>query len=93
MTIETVSPRAAKPDFNHLKAFIEPMLQERAMSVEQFARACGVTRAMMYFYFKDTNRPSEQVAIRMSQVLGVTAEEVLGQYTPKKVGRPAPGVN
>jgi transcriptional regulator with XRE-family HTH domain len=93
MPIETMPRRVPKPDFNHLKTFIEPMLQEKGFSVEQFARACGVTRAMMYFYFKDTNRPSEQVAIRMSQVLGVTAEEVLGQYTPKKVGRPAPGVN
>lgn len=73
-------------DFNHLGAYLPPRIQELGMSIEQFARACDVTRAMIYFYLCDRNRPTEQVAIRISQVLGVPAEEVLRQYTPRPRG-------
>jgi len=74
--------------YNHLREYLLPKLAEREMSIEEFARAIDVTRACVYFYLDDRTRPREQVAIRMSQVLGVPAEEVMRQYTPRKVGKP-----
>jgi transcriptional regulator with XRE-family HTH domain len=77
-------------NFNNLKNWLLPQLEERQMSVEQFARAAGLTRGMVYFYLSDRNRPSEDATIRMCQVLGVPPEEGFAQYTPNKIGRPSP---
>lgn len=77
-----------KPDFNHLKDYLPPKIDALEMSYEQFARACGVTRAVIYFYLKDKNRPTEQTAVKMARVLGVELAELLQQYTPRKSGRP-----
>lgn len=76
------------PNFNKLKEYLPPKIESLDMSYEQFARACGVTRAMIYFYMNDKNRPTEQVAVRMAQTLGVDLAELLQQYTPRKIGRP-----
>jgi transcriptional regulator with XRE-family HTH domain len=77
-----------KPNFNNLKTYLTPKIDALEMSYEQFARAIGVTRAMIYFYMADKNRPTEEVAGRIATVLGVDLAEVLQQYTPKKIGRP-----
>jgi transcriptional regulator with XRE-family HTH domain len=78
-----------RPDFNHIKEWLLPKLDERGMSVEQFANGCGITRGMLYFYLADKHRPSEQVMVKMCQILGVPLEEGLNQYIPRKSGRPA----
>lgn len=75
-------------DFNNLNTWLPPLIEKVDMSYEKFARACGITRAMIYYYLADRYRPESQTMIRMCQVLGVPAEEGLSQYSPRKVGRP-----
>lgn len=75
-------------DYSNLGTWLPPLIEKLDMSYEQFARAVGVTRSMIYYYIKDRYRPDEQTMIRMCQVLGVPAEEGFAQYTPRKVGRP-----
>lgn len=75
-------------DFNNLKQWLPPLIEKLDISYEKFARACGVTRPMIYYYLSDKYRPETQTMIRMCQVLGVPPEEGLSQYTPRKVGRP-----
>lgn len=75
-------------DYNRIKQWLLPQLQERGWSVEQFARLCELSRAAVYFFMQDKNRPDEQTMIRMCQVLGRPPEEGLAQYTPNKRGRP-----
>lgn len=77
-----------KPNFNNLKEYLTPKIDALELSYEQFARACGVTRAMIYFYMADKNRPTEEVAAKIAKVLQVDLAEVLQQYTPRKIGRP-----
>ena len=64
-------------------------LKVNRVAKEEFARRCGFSRAIIYFYCADTNRPDEQSMVKMCQVLDVPFEEGLAQYTPKKAGRPA----
>lgn len=68
-----------------------PKLKERGLSVEMFARKCGLSRAIIYFYFSDKYRPDTNSMVIMCQVLGVPLEEGLQQYTPNHRGRPAGG--
>lgn len=75
-------------DFNHIRQWLDPKLDELDLSVESFARQCDLTRTAIYAYRADKNRPSEQTMIRMCQVLGVSAEDGFAQYTPRKKGRP-----
>jgi transcriptional regulator with XRE-family HTH domain len=77
-----------KRDYNRIKQWLDPKLKEKGLSVEAFARQCGLTRTSIYFFRADKNRPNEQTMIRMCQVLGVPAEEGFAQYTPNQVGRP-----
>ncbi len=75
-------------DFNRIKGWLDPQLQAKGLSVESFARQCELTRAAVYHFRADTNRPDEQTMIRMCRVLGVPSEEGFAQYTPKPRGRP-----
>lgn len=84
-------PSDSLTDFSNIRDWLLPLLDERGLSVEEFSNQVGVTRAAVYHYLKDTNRPSEQVMIKMCQVLGVPPEEGLRQYTPKVAGRPSGG--
>jgi transcriptional regulator with XRE-family HTH domain len=86
--VDLVETLESTVDYNHIKSWLLPKLDEKQMSVEQFANEIGVTRAMVYFYMNDKNRPSEQVMIKMCQVLEVPPEEGMRQYTPRKPGRP-----
>jgi len=75
-------------DFNNIKQWLQPLLTERNLSVEKFAEACGLARPTIYHFFTDRSRPSEQVMVKMCQVLGVPLEEGMRQYTPRRRGRP-----
>lgn len=79
-------------DFNHLKEWLPPLIAAKELSFERFARECGITRAMIYYYIADRYRPESTTMIRMCQVLGVPAEEGLAQYSPRRIGRP-PGLS
>jgi transcriptional regulator with XRE-family HTH domain len=75
-------------DFNNIKQWLLPKLEERGLTVEELANKIGVTRAAVYFWLNDTTRPSESAMKRICDLLGLPFEEGLAQYTPKRVGRP-----
>jgi transcriptional regulator with XRE-family HTH domain len=80
-------------DFNRIREWLEPRLaklqkSDPKMTRELFAIRCGITRAALYAYMQDVNRPAPEVMTRICEVLGVPAEEGLRQYTPKREGRP-----
>lgn len=76
-------------DFNHLKQWLLPILEQKQISVEDLARAAGCTRSAIYYYISDRNRPSTQKMAAICRVLGVSLEEALQQYTERPVGRPS----
>ena len=76
-------------DFNNIKEWLLPLLVERQMTIEGFARQCGLSRAAVYFYISDKNRPESTNMKKMCDVLEVPFEEGLRQYTPRASGRPA----
>lgn len=77
-----------KRDFNHIKEWLLPLIQERDYSVEKLARSVGITRASLYYYLADRTRPTTGVMRRICDVLGRPHEEGLATYTEKPVGRP-----
>jgi transcriptional regulator with XRE-family HTH domain len=77
-----------KTDYNNIGKWLIPLLDEKSVSVEDFARAVGVSRASIYNYIVDRNRPSEQIMAKMCHILKRPLDEGLRQYTPKKIGRP-----
>jgi transcriptional regulator with XRE-family HTH domain len=79
---------ATPQDYNNIRKWLEPLLAERRLSVENFARLIDVTRTAVYNYLNDANRPDEQTMVRMCRVLGRPLEEGLATYTPRHEGRP-----
>ncbi len=75
-------------DFNKIKDWLYPLLEERGWSIEEFGRKIGVTRAAVYHYMTDKRRPTVQRMKHMCEALGVPASEGLAQFTPKTLGRP-----
>lgn len=82
------SPMPSTRDYNRIKQWLLPKLDTKGVSVEQFSREVGISRAELYFYFADKHRPSEQVMARICHALNVPFEEGLRQYTPRRNGRP-----
>lgn len=76
-------------DFNHLDIWLDGLLRKHQMSVEQLAKKSRLSRAAIYFYMIDKNRPSANAMASMCHALGVPVEEGMKQYTPRKAGRPA----
>jgi predicted DNA-binding transcriptional regulator AlpA len=50
--------------FNKIREWLLPQLDKKGISIEQFARAAGISRAAIYFYMDDTHRPSTQMMAR-----------------------------
>jgi transcriptional regulator with XRE-family HTH domain len=75
-------------DFNRIAEWMDPKVREMGLSIEQFSRLCGLSKAVICFYREDIHRPSEQAMIKICRVLGVPPEEGLQQYTRRKNGRP-----
>ena len=75
-------------DFNNLKKWLTPLLEERGWSIEEFGRKVGVTRAAIYHYMTDRNRPTVERMRQIYEALGVPAAEGLAQFTPRIAGRP-----
>jgi transcriptional regulator with XRE-family HTH domain len=75
-------------DFNHINRWLPPLLKSKGLTMEKFSRKVKVSRAAVYAYMTDRNRPDSQIMLRMCRVLGVPFEEGLKQYVPKQVGRP-----
>jgi transcriptional regulator with XRE-family HTH domain len=74
-------------DFSNLNEWIPRQLHKFTLTVEEFADLCKLSRTAVYNYLTDKNRPSEQTMKRMCDVLGVSFEEGLRQYTPRPSGR------
>jgi transcriptional regulator with XRE-family HTH domain len=75
-------------NFNKIKEWLDPKLERMGISVEQFARRCGLSRASIYFYCRDITRPDVQSMAKMCEVLGVSLEEGLAQFSARPNGRP-----
>lgn len=74
--------------YNHIRSWLIPKLDAMGCSVELFANQVGVSKTMIYHYINDVSRPETQVMKRICDVLGVSLDEGLSQYTEKKRGRP-----
>jgi transcriptional regulator with XRE-family HTH domain len=74
-------------DYNNIKPWLIPLIDAKGMSIEDLAKAIGVTRAAIYFYLNDKTRPTEQTMIRICQVLERPVEEGMSQYIPRRAGR------
>lgn len=75
-------------DFNHLREFLLPLLEERGLSIENFSRDAGISRASVYFYMSDRFRPDDAAVFKMARALGVPPEDIFKQFTPRPRGRP-----
>lgn len=75
-------------DWSNLPTWLPKKIKALGLTPEKIAHRTGVSRTTIYAYLKDTARPEEQTALRLSKVLGVKFEELLAQYVPKQNGRP-----
>jgi transcriptional regulator with XRE-family HTH domain len=82
------SPMKQSNDFNNIREWLQPLLNDRKLSVETFARMIDVTRTAVYNYMNDANRPDVETMVRMCKVLQRPLEEGLATYTPRHEGRP-----
>jgi len=74
--------------FNNIRQWLVPQLEAKGLSIENFSRAINRSRAVVYNYLIDKNRPDSQTMAAICQFLGRPLEEGLAQYTPRTVGRP-----
>lgn len=63
------------------------MLDILHMSVEQFAVACGVTRASVYSYLNGKSLPSAKTLHNMAAVLGIPSNELFVLLPTREEGR------
>jgi len=75
-------------DFSYLPEWLPPRIEATGLSVEMFARKCNVSRASVYAWLTYRSRPDTQMMAKVCHVLGISLEEGLCQYTPRKYGRP-----
>jgi transcriptional regulator with XRE-family HTH domain len=75
-------------DFNHIKDWLLPIVDEKGLSLEQVARAAGLSKASIYHYINDKRRPSTDAMRKICDVLGVPHEDGLKTFSPKANGRP-----
>lgn len=66
---------------------IPGLLDKLNLSVEQFARAVGVTRASVYYYLRNRTKPTPNTLAKMANVLDVPYEQMLTYITPRPMGR------
>lgn len=63
------------------------ILELLGMNVEQFAVACGLTRASVYYYLKGKTMPSRQTVRKIANVTGIPFEELLNTLPTREEGR------
>jgi transcriptional regulator with XRE-family HTH domain len=76
-------------DYNNLKDWLLPRIQDSGMTVEEFANSVGLSRASLYHYMNDTCRPNTETMARICEALGESLAEGLAQYSQRPLGRPA----
>lgn len=73
---------------NTIKEWLLPKLEERGLSVEEFADSIHLSRTSVYYYFTDKSRPSIETMALICNKLDLPLEEGLRQYIPKVNGFP-----
>ncbi len=76
-------------DYNTIKDWLLPKLEELQMTVEELALEVGVQPKTIYRYFTDERRPSPQVMGKICSYLGIPFEEGRAQYSTNRIGRPS----
>lgn len=76
-------------DYNTIKDWLLPKLEELQMTVEELALEIGVQPKTIYRYFTDERRPSPAVMGKICSFLEVPFEEGRSQYSNSRVGRPS----
>lgn len=76
-------------DYNTIKDWLLPKLEELQMTVEELAMEVGVQPKTIYRYFTDERRPSPSVMGKICSYLGVPFEDGRAQYSNNRVGRPS----
>jgi transcriptional regulator with XRE-family HTH domain len=80
--------RASRPGFNNLELWMTAKMEARDMTVEEVAEAAGLSKATIYAYWKDKQRPGLDSIIAICKVFNCKLEEGLAQYTAVDMGRP-----
>ena len=80
--------KTPKPGFNKLEPWMTAKMEARDMTVEELAEAVGISKATIYAYWKDKQRPSLDSMIAICKVFHCNLEEGLAQYTAVDIGRP-----
>jgi transcriptional regulator with XRE-family HTH domain len=63
------------------------ILELLGMTVEQFAVACGLTRASIYYYLNGKTKPSRETIRKFAKVTGIEFEELLAVLPTREEGR------
>jgi transcriptional regulator with XRE-family HTH domain len=63
------------------------LLHQKELSVEEFARKIGLTRASVYYYIDGRHCPSMKTLRLICEVLDISFEEGLRYCTPVEPGR------
>jgi predicted DNA-binding transcriptional regulator AlpA len=86
---------------NNIKQWLLPKLKRRNLSVEEFSKRCGLSRATLYSYMTDRYRPQEDTMGVICKTLSnisywedgveliekATIAEGLAQYIERRNGR------
>jgi transcriptional regulator with XRE-family HTH domain len=78
----------SETNFSNLPSWLPRHLKRTGLTPEKLGHRAKISRTTVYRYMYDENRPTAQTMLRICRVLGVPFEEGMGQYTPKKNGRP-----
>lgn len=73
---------------NNLHKWLPAQCERAGISLERLSQLAEVSRASLYKWMADDDRPSEEAMQRVCSALGVDLIEGMNQYTPKKRGRP-----
>jgi transcriptional regulator with XRE-family HTH domain len=63
-------------------------LAELGLSVDKFAKACGLTRASIYYYLSGECLPSASTLLKMAGVLEVQPTQLVSLISTREPGKP-----
>jgi transcriptional regulator with XRE-family HTH domain len=78
-----------RKSFSNLPVWLPAQLKKSGIkSWEQLARKAGVSRASIYFWLRDDDRPTTASMAKLCKALKVPLAEGLKQYSEKPRGNP-----
>ncbi len=78
---------------NTLSSWLQEKIKEKGIGISKLSEETGLSRAIIYYYFKDSNRPTRVNMQKICDVLGADIEEAMALFTPKRIGRPPGSVH